>query len=184
MARPGSECRCLNGDTRATSRGRASTRNATPPHSSWMNPVEWFFAIITTAAIPRASFISVREVAYANGVLIDTLNAGCVSFVCKSTADDALTVTNREPTPQGTAKSPHRPSSEGISPSEFEDALDEAVPVHRDSAVSTHRCCHVSTRANLACTITDRQPRLQPEAAPPPTDRAEQGRLGILIHRS
>jgi transposase len=68
----------------------------TPTHSSWMNLVESFFAIITRQAIRRASFTSVRQVTAAIRTFIDGWNERCVPFVWTKTADEILAKANRQ----------------------------------------------------------------------------------------
>jgi transposase len=70
----------------------------TPTHSSWMNLVESFFAIITRQAIRRASFTSVRQVTDAIRTFIDGWNDRCMPFVWTKTADEILAKANRQET--------------------------------------------------------------------------------------
>jgi transposase len=71
----------------------------TPTHSSWMNLVEVFFAIITRQAIRRGSYRSVRELTDAIRRFIDAWNERCQPFVWTKTADEILTKANRKTTP-------------------------------------------------------------------------------------
>ncbi len=72
------------------------TLHFTPTHSSWMNLVEVFFAIITRRAIRRGSFRSVREVVDAIRRFIDAWNERCTPFVWTKTADEILAEANRQ----------------------------------------------------------------------------------------
>jgi transposase len=71
----------------------------TPTHSSWMNLVEVFFAIITRQAIRRGSFRSVRELTDAIQRFIDAWNERCQPFVWTKTADEILAKANRKGEP-------------------------------------------------------------------------------------
>ncbi len=74
------------------------TLHFTPTHSSWMNLVEVFFAIITRQAIRRGSFASVRELTAAIRRFIDAWNERCGPFVWTKTADEILAKANRQST--------------------------------------------------------------------------------------
>jgi transposase len=74
------------------------TLHFTPTHSSWMNLVEVFFAIITRQAIRRGSYRSVRELTDAIRRFIDAWNERCQPFVWTKTADEILTKANRKTT--------------------------------------------------------------------------------------
>jgi transposase len=71
----------------------------TPTHSSWMNLVEVFFAIITRQAIRRGSYRSVRELTDAIRRFIDAWNERCQPFVWTKAADEILTKANRQNRP-------------------------------------------------------------------------------------
>ena len=68
----------------------------TPTHSSWMNLVEVFFAIITRQAIRRGSYRSVRDLVNAIRRFIDAWNQRCEPFVWTKTADEILAKANRQ----------------------------------------------------------------------------------------
>lgn len=72
------------------------TLHFTPTHSSWMNLVEVFFAIITRQAIRRGSFRSVREVTDAIRRFIDAWNQRCEPFVWTKTPEQILAKANRQ----------------------------------------------------------------------------------------
>ncbi|MBW3665807.1 MAG: IS630 family transposase, partial [Actinobacteria bacterium] len=74
------------------------TLHFTPTHSSWMNLVEVFFAIITRQAIRRGSFTSVRELTGAIRRFIDAYNERCQPFLWTKTADQILAKANRQTT--------------------------------------------------------------------------------------
>ena len=70
----------------------------TPTHSSWMNLVEVFFAIITRQAIRRGSYRSVRDLTDAIRRFIHAWNQRCEPFVWTKTADEILARANRQTT--------------------------------------------------------------------------------------
>ncbi len=71
----------------------------TPTHSSWMNLVEVFFAIITRQAIRRGSYRSVRDLTDAIRRFVDAWNERCQPFVWTKTADEILAKANRQTRP-------------------------------------------------------------------------------------
>jgi putative transposase len=61
-----------------------------PTYSSWLNPVERFFALITGRAIRRGSFRSVRELIQRIDHFVAHHNTDCKPFIWTATADSIL----------------------------------------------------------------------------------------------
>jgi putative transposase len=61
-----------------------------PTYSSWLNQVERFFSIITTRAIRRGSFRSVKDLTTKITKFVDNYNATCQPFAWTATADSIL----------------------------------------------------------------------------------------------
>lgn len=61
-----------------------------PTYSSWLNLVERFFALITTRAIRRGSFRSVRELVQHIDHFVTHHNVNCKPFIWTATADSIL----------------------------------------------------------------------------------------------
>ena len=62
-----------------------------PTYSSWLNQVERFFSIITTRAIRRGSFTSVKDLTSKIDRFVTNYNQSCKPFVWTATADSILT---------------------------------------------------------------------------------------------
>jgi putative transposase len=61
-----------------------------PTYSSWLNQVERFFSIITTRAIRRGSFTSVKDLTSKITTFVATYNETCQPFTWTATADSIL----------------------------------------------------------------------------------------------
>jgi putative transposase len=61
-----------------------------PTYSSWLNQVERFFSIITTRAIRRGSFKSVKDLIGKIDRFVQNYNQSCKPFVWTATADSIL----------------------------------------------------------------------------------------------
>ena len=61
-----------------------------PTYSSWLNLVERFFALITTRAIRRGSFRSVRELIQRIDHFVNHHNVDCKAFIWTATADSIV----------------------------------------------------------------------------------------------
>ncbi|GKT20142.1 IS630 family transposase [Acidovorax sp. SUPP2522] len=61
-----------------------------PTYSSWLNQVERFFSIITTRAIRRGSFTSVKDLINKIDTFIANYNQSCQPFTWTATADSIL----------------------------------------------------------------------------------------------
>jgi putative transposase len=61
-----------------------------PTYSSWLNQVERFFSIITSRAIRRGSFDSVKELTNKIDQFVDTYNRSSKPFMWTATADSIL----------------------------------------------------------------------------------------------
>jgi putative transposase len=61
-----------------------------PTYSSWLNQVERFFSIITTRAIRRGSFRSVKDLTNKITKFVDSYNETCQPFTWTATADSIL----------------------------------------------------------------------------------------------
>ena len=61
-----------------------------PTYSSWLNQVERFFSIITTRAIRRGSFRSVKDLTNKIATFVDNYNTTCQPFTWTATADSIL----------------------------------------------------------------------------------------------
>lgn len=61
-----------------------------PTYSSWLNQVERFFSIITTRAIRRGSFRSVKDLTSKITTFVDKYNENCEPFTWTATADSIL----------------------------------------------------------------------------------------------
>jgi len=61
-----------------------------PTYSSWLNQVERFFSIITTRAIRRGSFDSVKDLTNKIDRFVDQYNRSCKPFAWTATADSIL----------------------------------------------------------------------------------------------
>jgi putative transposase len=61
-----------------------------PTYSSWLNQVERFFSIITTRAIRRGSFSSVKQLTQRIDHFVSSYNQNCKSFAWTATADSVL----------------------------------------------------------------------------------------------
>lgn len=61
-----------------------------PTYSSWLNQVERFFSIITTRAIRRGSFRSVKQLTQRIDHFVASYNQTCKPFVWTATADSVL----------------------------------------------------------------------------------------------
>lgn len=61
-----------------------------PTYSSWLNQVERFFSIITTRAIRRGSFRSVKELISKITQFVEHHNKNCRPFVWTASADSIL----------------------------------------------------------------------------------------------
>ena len=61
-----------------------------PTYSSWLNQVERFFSIITTRAIRRGSFSSVKQLTQRIDHFVGSYNQSCKPFVWTATADSVL----------------------------------------------------------------------------------------------
>jgi putative transposase len=62
----------------------------TPTYASWLNQVERFFGLITSSAIRRGSFTSVKDLVAKIDAFIKTYNANSKPFVWTATADAIL----------------------------------------------------------------------------------------------
>jgi putative transposase len=63
---------------------------AMPTYSSWLNQVERFFSIITTRAIRRGSFTSVKDLTNKIDKFVNNYNQSCQPFTWTATADSIL----------------------------------------------------------------------------------------------
>ena len=61
-----------------------------PTYSSWLNQVERFFSIITTRAIRRGSFNSVKDLTQKIDRFVANYNQSCKPFSWTATADSIL----------------------------------------------------------------------------------------------
>jgi hypothetical protein len=61
-----------------------------PTYSSWLNPVERFFALITDKAIRRDSFTSVKQLVQRIDHFVDSYNEKCEPFRWVATADSIV----------------------------------------------------------------------------------------------
>lgn len=61
-----------------------------PTYSSWLNQVERFFSIITTRAIRRGSFCSVKDLTSKITQFVENYNETCQPFTWTATADSIL----------------------------------------------------------------------------------------------
>lgn len=61
-----------------------------PTYSSWLNQVERFFSIITTRAIRRGSFTSVKDLTDKINKFVNNYNQSCQPFTWTATADSIL----------------------------------------------------------------------------------------------
>lgn len=61
-----------------------------PTYSSWLNQVERFFSIITTRAIRRGSFTSVKDLISGIDRFVQSYNKACKPFTWTATADSIL----------------------------------------------------------------------------------------------
>ena len=61
-----------------------------PTYSSWLNQVERFFSIITSRAIRRGSFRSVKDLTNKITAFVNNYNATCQPFTWTATADSIL----------------------------------------------------------------------------------------------
>ena len=61
-----------------------------PTHSSWLNLVERWFALLTERQIKRAAHTSVRQLQQAIEQFMDASNAAPAPFVWTKTADEIL----------------------------------------------------------------------------------------------
>jgi putative transposase len=61
-----------------------------PTYSSWLNQVERFFSIITTRAIRRGSFTSVKDLTSKITKFVDNYNKTCHPFTWTASADSIL----------------------------------------------------------------------------------------------
>lgn len=61
-----------------------------PTYSSWLNQVERFFSIITTRAIRRGSFNSVKDLTQKIDHFVNAYNRDCKPFIWTATADSIL----------------------------------------------------------------------------------------------
>lgn len=61
-----------------------------PTYSSWLNQVERFFSIITTRAIRRGSFTSVKDLTNKIDKFVNNYNQTCQPFTWTATADSIL----------------------------------------------------------------------------------------------
>jgi putative transposase len=64
--------------------------HSVPTYSSWLNQVERFFSIITTRAIRRGSFTSVKDLTAKIDQFVHHYNKTCTPFVWTATADSIL----------------------------------------------------------------------------------------------
>jgi len=62
----------------------------TPTYASWLNQVERFFGLITSSAIRRGSFTSVKDLVAKIDAFIKTYNANAKPFAWTATADTIL----------------------------------------------------------------------------------------------
>jgi transposase len=74
------------------------TLHVTPTSGSWLNMVEIFFGIITSQAIRRGTFDSVRDLKDAIRAFIDGWNERCEPFVWTKDAETILTKAKRKST--------------------------------------------------------------------------------------
>ena len=61
-----------------------------PTYSSWLNQVETWFSVITTKAIRRGSFVSVKDLINKIDRFVTAYNQDSMPFIWTATADSIL----------------------------------------------------------------------------------------------